>query len=100
MEGPAQRCPFGIRGPGDAALVEAIVASAPDLLGFSLYTWNSERSLTIAGLIKARLPGVLVVIGVPVKFSKRGYYPTRMRVLKEQGVTNIILEGFVYRQAS
>lgn len=38
--------------------------------------------------------------GVPVKFSTRGYYPTRMRILKEQGVTNIILEGFVYRQAS
>ena len=36
----------------------------------------------------------------PAKFQKSGYYPTKMRVTKENGVTNIILEGFVYRQAS
>lgn len=37
---------------------------------------------------------------VPVKFKKTGYYPTKMRVEKINGVTNVILEGFVYRQAS
>ena len=36
----------------------------------------------------------------PAKFQKSGYYPTKMRVVKEGGVSNIILEGFVYRQAS
>jgi radical SAM superfamily enzyme YgiQ (UPF0313 family) len=50
---------------GDALLVEAIVAHAPDLLGFSLYTWNSERSLAIAAQVKARLPDLLVIGGGP-----------------------------------
>lgn len=36
----------------------------------------------------------------PAKFQKAGYYPTKMRVEKANGVTNVILEGFVLRQAS
>lgn len=36
----------------------------------------------------------------PAKVQKDGYYPTKMRVVKENGVTNIVLEGFVKRQAS
>ncbi len=36
----------------------------------------------------------------PAKFQKAGYYPTKMRVTKANGVTNIIMEAFVYRQAS
>ncbi len=36
----------------------------------------------------------------PAKFHKSGYYPTRMRILKQNGVTNVILESFVYRTAS
>lgn len=36
----------------------------------------------------------------PAKFEKAGYYPTKMRVEKANGVTNVILEGFVQRQAS
>ncbi|HEX5690289.1 MAG TPA: cobalamin-dependent protein, partial [Roseiflexaceae bacterium] len=50
---------------GDAMLVEAIVARAPDVLGISLYTWNSERSLGIAQRAKARLPNLIVVVGGP-----------------------------------
>lgn len=50
---------------GDALLVEAIVRCAPAVLGLSLYTWNSERSLAIARRVKARLPGLLVVGGGP-----------------------------------
>lgn len=50
---------------GDALLVEEIVARAPDLLGFSLYTWNSERSLAVAQQVKARLPDLLVIGGGP-----------------------------------
>ncbi len=33
---------------GDALLVEEIVARQPDMLGLSLYTWNSECSLDVA----------------------------------------------------
>lgn len=36
----------------------------------------------------------------PVKFQKAGYYPTKVRVSKHDGVTDIILEGFIQRQAS
>lgn len=36
----------------------------------------------------------------PVKYQKSGYYPTKMRIQKINGVTNIILEGFVYRTQS
>jgi hypothetical protein len=39
-------------------------------------------------------------IPVPTKFKTAGYYPTQMRIEKSNGVTSIILEGFVYRQAS
>lgn len=50
---------------GDALLVEAIVAHRPALLGFSLYTWNSERSLLIAERVKHLLPNVTVIVGGP-----------------------------------
>lgn len=36
----------------------------------------------------------------PTKFEKAGYYPTKMKVVKQNGATNIILDGFIYRQAS
>jgi radical SAM superfamily enzyme YgiQ (UPF0313 family) len=50
---------------GDALLVDTIVAHAPDVLGISLYTWNSERSLDIAQRVKAHLPRLIVVGGGP-----------------------------------
>lgn len=40
------------------------------------------------------------IIPQPAKFKVAGYYPTKMRIKKQNGVTDIILEGFVYRQAS
>ena len=36
----------------------------------------------------------------PAKFQKTGYYPTKLRVVKHDGVTEIILDGFVYRTQS
>jgi hypothetical protein len=36
----------------------------------------------------------------PAKVQKTGYYPTKMRVVKHDGVTEIILDGFVYRTQS
>lgn len=50
---------------GDARLVHEIVGRAPDVLGFSLYTWNSERSLAIARRVRQQLPEVQVVVGGP-----------------------------------
>jgi radical SAM superfamily enzyme YgiQ (UPF0313 family) len=50
---------------GDALLVDEIVARHPDLLGVSLYTWNSERSLVIIQRVRERLPELRVVVGGP-----------------------------------
>jgi radical SAM superfamily enzyme YgiQ (UPF0313 family) len=50
---------------GDALLVDEIVARQPDVLGVSLYTWNSERSLDIIRRVKECLPGLRVVVGGP-----------------------------------
>lgn len=36
----------------------------------------------------------------PTKYSKAGYYPTNMRIEKHDNVTDIVLEGFVQRQAT
>lgn len=36
----------------------------------------------------------------PAKYQQSGYYPTRMKVQKANGVTNVILSDFVQRQAS
>lgn len=36
----------------------------------------------------------------PSKFQQAGYYPTKMKVLKRNGSTNVILTDFVQRQAS
>jgi radical SAM superfamily enzyme YgiQ (UPF0313 family) len=50
---------------GDALLVDEIIARAPDVLGISLYTWNSERSLEIARRVRAHQPELLVIVGGP-----------------------------------
>jgi len=50
---------------GDAALINYLVVQAPDVLGVSLYTWNSERSLHIVEHVKAQLPDIRVVVGGP-----------------------------------
>lgn len=36
----------------------------------------------------------------PEKVQKSGYYPTKMRVVKHDGLTEIILDGFVFRTQS
>lgn len=36
----------------------------------------------------------------PAKFQKTGYYPTKMRVVKHDGLTEIVLDNFVYRTQS
>jgi radical SAM superfamily enzyme YgiQ (UPF0313 family) len=50
---------------GDRALVAAIAAREPWLVGFTCYLWNIERTLWIAAELKRRLPGVRIVLGGP-----------------------------------
>lgn len=49
----------------DTAITEAIVASEADLICFSLYAWNLERSLFIAGKARERLPRSRFIAGGP-----------------------------------
>ncbi len=50
---------------GDAFMVDAILAHDPDLVGFSLYTWNSSRILGLAQALKEKSPGLLILGGGP-----------------------------------
>ncbi|HTE27705.1 hypothetical protein [Flavitalea sp.] len=40
------------------------------------------------------------VIPQPMKVQKSGYYPTKLKIVKHDGVTDIILDGMVYRTES
>jgi radical SAM superfamily enzyme YgiQ (UPF0313 family) len=50
---------------GDLALVAEIVDRRPDLLAFTCYLWNVERSLWLAEQVKARSPQTRVLLGGP-----------------------------------
>jgi radical SAM superfamily enzyme YgiQ (UPF0313 family) len=49
----------------DRALVEAIAAARPDLLGVTLYVWNVVRSLHIIREARKLLPELVVIAGGP-----------------------------------
>ena len=50
---------------GDRALARAIAARKPDVLGLSLFLWNSARSVALARAVKELVPEVAVVVGGP-----------------------------------
>src|SRR3954463_14017162 len=50
---------------GDALLADTILARDPDLVGISLYTWNSSRSLLLAKALKERAPELILLGGGP-----------------------------------
>jgi hypothetical protein len=58
---------------GDEALAVWLAARKPALLGFSLYMWNSERSLHIATRVKHRHPDTMVIIGGPEVQTDNAY---------------------------
>jgi hypothetical protein len=49
----------------DTAIVEAILADAPEMVAFSLYLWNLERSLLIAERLAAAAPRIKLIAGGP-----------------------------------
>ncbi len=49
----------------DETIIQSILQLEPNILGLSLYLWNSERSLHIAQKIKELLPNTTIVIGGP-----------------------------------
>jgi radical SAM superfamily enzyme YgiQ (UPF0313 family) len=50
---------------GDQGLLEAILQHEPDLVGFTCYLWNIERSLWLAERIKLARPEVKILLGGP-----------------------------------
>ncbi len=49
----------------DRTLVEALAERQPDVVGFTCYVWNVERTLWVARELKKLQPGVRVVLGGP-----------------------------------
>lgn len=50
---------------GDRSLADMIVDRSPELVAFTLYMWNAERSSWLAKMLKNRLPGIITVAGGP-----------------------------------
>ena len=50
---------------GDQALVAALLARDPWMIGFTCYLWNVERTLWVAEQVKAQRAQVRIVIGGP-----------------------------------
>ena len=49
----------------DRALLHHIIELKPDVVGFSLYLWNSSRSMSLARRIREADPGIVLVGGGP-----------------------------------
>lgn len=49
----------------DSMFLKALVENKPDMVGFSLYLWNLNRSLYLISAIKRHLPETIIVVGGP-----------------------------------
>ena len=58
---------------GDTLLADHVARDEPDFVGFSLYLWNSERSLHLAREIKRRSPRTTILIGGPEVGPDNGF---------------------------
>jgi hypothetical protein len=83
--------------------------TSPELNGqpfsqtFLMGTFNGKVNFYEPMITKAFLdanPNFEREVGAPAKFQQSGYYPAKMRIVKKDGVTNIILEEFVHRTQS
>ncbi len=83
--------------------------SSPEFNGGSftqtfIYGSNNKKVIFMEPMITVAFlnatTGYTRSIPQPAKYQKSGYYPTIMSITKSPGITNIILEGFVYRTES
>jgi len=59
-------CPEAIANlGGDAAVLRWIEHVKPDMVGFSCYLWNVQRTLHLCSMIRQRLEDCLIVLGGP-----------------------------------
>ncbi len=49
----------------DSKLIDLIISKSPNVVAFSLYLWNSFRSIFIAEKVKNKLPDIKIVVGGP-----------------------------------
>lgn len=49
----------------DASIISSIIAREPEVIAFTLYSWNLERSMFIAGKLASHLPRSRLVAGGP-----------------------------------
>lgn len=47
------------------AVLSRILAKRPQIVGFSLYCWNTKKSIAIASRLRAKSPGMAVIAGGP-----------------------------------
>jgi radical SAM superfamily enzyme YgiQ (UPF0313 family) len=76
---------FNINQPDDYIL-RRLYKNKPDILGFSCYIWNIEKTARIASAIRLLLPDALIIFGGPE--MKAEYEP-----YIEKGIADIIIPG-------
>lgn len=58
---------------GCQRLIDEIISYCPDIVGFSLYLWNSERTLHVIDKLKLHLPHLKVIVGGPEVTKESSY---------------------------
>ena len=48
-----------------AHIAERLLAESPRIIGFGIYIWNLNETLSVIGLLKAIAPNIKIVIGGP-----------------------------------
>ncbi|MBI5186984.1 MAG: B12-binding domain-containing radical SAM protein [Nitrospinae bacterium] len=77
---------FTTKEPLDRLIVD-ILDEGPDIIGFSCYIWNIEKTLLLASGIKRVRPGILVVLGGPEVSYDAG------NILKTNNAVDCIVKG-------
>lgn len=68
-------------------VVERVLATAPDVLGLSCYSWDIESQLALAATVKAARPTTRVILGGPsATFDAR-------RLLLDNAAVDIVVRG-------
>jgi radical SAM superfamily enzyme YgiQ (UPF0313 family) len=78
---------------GDTLLAERIAREEPDLVGLSIYLWNTERSLHLAREVKRCSPRTRVLVGGPEVTPDNPFLPDQAGF--DYAVTGEAEEAFV-----
>ncbi len=70
----------------DTGIISWIARRKPDVVGFTLYMWNAERSAWLSREIRNLLPNVLTIAGGPEVTRDNGW-------LRESGAFHLLVEG-------